>query len=92
MPVEILLTTYFSIQHVQAAAYLASRATRLERRSAANSGSSNLDVAVKGYASSSLFTTAAFLEALANELFADAAMPGGGHLSPLDARASSLSD
>lgn len=89
MLVGLSLKTYFSIQHVQAAAYMAHRASRLERRKALHS-TSPLDTAIKGYASSSLFTTVAFLEALVNELFADAAMPGGGHLSALDLKHRSL--
>jgi hypothetical protein len=89
MIVGISLQTYFSIQHVQAAAYLACRATCLERRSTARS-IPTLDVAIKGYASSSLFTTVAFLEALVNELFADAAKSDGGHLSSLEANTRGL--
>lgn len=89
MLVGLSLQTYFSIQHVQAAAYLASRAVRLERRYAAGS-TCNLGVAIKGYAASSLFTTVAFLEALVNELFADAAKSSGGHLSAIDEKSRSL--
>lgn len=87
MIVGVSLQTYFSIQHLQTAAYCAYRARRLECRGAVHSAST-LDVAIKGYVSSSLFATVAFLEALANELFADAAKPDGGHLSSLavDAR------
>lgn len=82
MLVGLSLQTYFSIQHSQAAAYLARRAARLERR--AERSTSTLDVVIKGYAASSLFATVAFLEALVNELFADAALPNGGHLSTVD--------
>lgn len=89
MIVGISLQTYFSIQHVQAAAYLARRAVRLERRSAAFP-TPTLDVAIMGYAASSLFATVAFLEALANELFADAAQLDGGHLSSLEITKRSL--
>lgn len=90
MIVGMSLQTYFSIQHVQAAAYLANRAVRLERRSAAFIPTPALEVAVKSYAASSLFATVAFLEALANELFADAAQLDGGHLSSLEIAKRSL--
>jgi hypothetical protein len=79
--VGLSLQTYFSIQHVQAAAYLARRASRLERAGAPTLRPPQIDVAIRGYASSTLFTAVAFLEALANELYADAAKPDGGHLS-----------
>lgn len=84
MLVGLSIQTYYSIQHVQAAAYFVRRASRLERRSAVTPGCPRLNVAIQGYASSSLFTMVAFLEALANELFADAAKADGGHLSDLD--------
>ena len=84
MLLGLSIQTYYSIQHVQAAAYFVRRASRLERRSAATPGCPRLNVAIQGYASSSLFTIVAFLEALANELFADAAKSDGGHLSVLD--------
>lgn len=86
MFVGISIQTYYSIQHVQAAAYFVRRASRLERRSAVTPGCPKLNVAIQGYASASLFAMVSFLEALANELFADAAKPDGGHLSVLDPR------
>lgn len=84
MLVGISIQTYYSIQHVQAAAYFVRRACRMERRSAVTPECSRLNVAIQGYASSSLFTMVAFLEALANEFFADAAKSEGGHLPVLD--------
>lgn len=84
--IGISLQTYFSIQHVQAASYFAHRASRMEKRSA-GSFDPRLQVAVVGYAASALFTTVAFLEALAAELYADAVKPDGGHLSALDPKA-----
>jgi hypothetical protein len=90
MLIGLSLQTYFSIQHVQAASYFSQRAARLERFASKQSRLPNLDVAVMGYAASALFTTTAFLEALVNELFADAAKPDGGHLSALDPKTRSL--
>ncbi|WP_212630692.1 hypothetical protein [Pseudomonas sp. KB-10] len=66
------------------AGYFVSRAERLERRYGAASFNANLDTLIAGYAASSLFTTVAFLEALINELFADAAQKNGGNLSSID--------
>ncbi len=75
--------TYYSIQHLQVAGYFVCRAERLERRCNVTSHNGSLDTLIAGYSASSLFTTVAFLEALANELFADAAQKDGGHLSPI---------
>ena len=86
----ISLQTYFSVQHVQAAAYFSRRASRLERRMSSGSTSDVLRVASSGYVSTTLFTSVAFLEALANELYADAERPDGGHLKVLDPRARRL--
>jgi hypothetical protein len=80
----ISLKTYFSIQHVQAAAYFSRRTSRLERRTSSGPNSDAMRVASRGYVSTTLFTTVAFLEALANELYADAEMPDGGNLKDLD--------
>ncbi len=79
----ISLKTYFSIQHVQAAAYFSRRTTRIERRKSPDLDNA-LRVASRGYVATTLFTAVAFLEALANELYADAEMPDGGHLKSLD--------
>jgi hypothetical protein len=78
------LQTYYSIQHVQAAAYLTRRAARIE---ADLTDETSADaVALKAYVSSVLFSSVAFLEALANEIYADALRPEGGHLSELEER------
>ncbi|XHS79824.1 hypothetical protein ACFJGW_07540 [Burkholderiaceae bacterium UC74_6] len=83
MIVGLGLYTYYSIQHVQAAAHLSARAARLERRIQLISKLPMASVAYKGNVISSIFTTVSFLEALANELFADAANDDGGHLTQL---------
>lgn len=77
------LQTFYSIQHIRAAAYFARRAGRIERR---YDGSliSPLLPAIQANATGALFSAVAFLEATANELFADASESGGGHLSGLD--------
>ena len=82
------LQTYYSIQHVQAAAYLTRRAAKIEETLADET--SPEAVALKAYVSSALFSSVAFLEALANEIFADAIRPEGGHLSVLNERDRSM--
>src|SRR5690606_21519155 len=81
MIVGIGIKTYYSIQHVQATAYFARQATSAENRISDEAG--NDAIVLKAYVASTLFSSVAFLEALANELFADAAQPDGGHLSSL---------
>ncbi|WP_273023489.1 hypothetical protein [Rheinheimera sp.] len=82
MLVGIGLKCYYSIQHLQAAAYLTRQASRIE---SCLSNEFNLElVALKAYVSSALFSSVAFLEALANEMYADAMQADGGHLSQLD--------
>jgi hypothetical protein len=90
MIVGMSLQTYFSIQHVQAAAYFSRKVSRLERHFGAGPMPPTVAVIGKGYVSTALFTSVAFLEALANELFADAEMPDGGHLSILGRQPLSL--
>jgi hypothetical protein len=75
--------TFYSIQHIRAAAYFARRAGRLERRFDGDP-TSRLLPAIQANVSGALFSSTAFLEATANELFADAATPGGGHLRGAD--------
>lgn len=84
MIVGIGLQTYYSIQHVQAAAYLTRRAAKIEAD--LTDETSPEAVALKAYVSSALFSSVAFLEALANEIYADAIRPEGGHLSELEER------
>ena len=76
------LYTYFSIQHIQSAAYLARHAFALEKEQTV-SYDSDRDADIMACGCGSLFSSVAFLEALVNELFADAARPDGGHLSLL---------
>lgn len=82
------LQTYYSIQHVQAAAYLTRCAGKIE--AGLTDETSDEAVALKAYVSSALFSSVAFLEALANEIYADAIRPEGGHLSELAERDRSM--
>lgn len=84
MLIGIGMKTYYSIQHVQAAAYLTRQAERIESNLTNDTEADA--VALKAYVSSALFSSVAFLEALANEIYADAIQPDGGHLSQLDER------
>ena len=88
MIVGISLQTYYSIRHAQSAAYFAQQATSVENRSSDETG--NREAILEAYVASTLFSSVAFLEALANEMFADAAQPGGGHLSSLPEAAIAL--
>lgn len=76
------LYTFYSIQHVQAAAYHARRAKRLERRYDGNL-TSPLGVGLLADAVAGLFAAVAFLEATVNELFAETAFSDGGQLRQL---------
>src|SRR5690606_35017923 len=72
------------IQHVQAAAYMTRQAAKIEAELTVDTAPEA--VALKAYVSSALFSSVAFLEALANEIYADAMRPDGGHLSTLGER------
>lgn len=80
---SIKILTYYSIQHLQTAEYFTQRAARLERRIKKDIFNSSLNSVIQGYSASTLLTTVAFLEALANEIFADAHLPDGGNLRKL---------
>lgn len=82
------LQTYYSIQHVQAAAYMTRQAARIEAELTQETAAEA--VALKAYVSSVLFSSVAFLEALVNEMYADATRPEGGHLSALKERDRSM--
>ena len=88
MIVGIGLQTYYSIQHVQAAAYLTRQAAAIEEDLTGDTAPEA--VALKAYVASALFSSVAFLEALANEIYADAIRPEGGHLAALDERDRSM--
>lgn len=81
----VSLQTFFSIQHVRAAAHFARRASELEG-SYDGTLTSPLLAAIQANVTGALLSSVAFLEATANELFADAAEPNGGHLRGLDTR------
>jgi hypothetical protein len=78
------LYTYYSIHHLQSAGYHAGRARRLERRYNGELTGRVLP-AIRAEAGSSIFASVAFLEATANELFAEALQTGGGDLRTLAA-------
>lgn len=61
---------------MQAAAYMTRQAVRVEADLAGDTAPEA--VALKTYVSSALFSSVAFLEALINEIYADAIRPCGG--------------
>ncbi|MBW3570601.1 MAG: hypothetical protein KY467_05805 [Gemmatimonadetes bacterium] len=73
------LYTFYSIQHFQSAGYHAGRAKRLEQRYKGEVTGRMLP-AIRAEAGSAIFASVAFLEATANELFAEALQTGGGEL------------
>ncbi|WP_226469889.1 hypothetical protein [Luteimonas panaciterrae] len=85
-PIGFSLQAFYSIQHIQAAAYFSKQATKLESK--VRNDNDPKAVALKAYVTSTLFLSVAFLEALTNEMLADAAEESGGHLQdiPLPAR------
>jgi len=86
----IALHTYFSIQHVQAAAYFSRQSAATEALVGHGDDPESLRVTIRANAASAIFMSAAFLEALANELFADALNSHGGHLDPISPKGRSL--
>lgn len=84
MSIQFVLQGFFSIQHIRTAAYMARRAKRLEARYD-GSATSRLLPAIRANSTSALFAAVEFLEAIVNELFADAGLPDGGHLKGFDA-------
>lgn len=82
------MQTYYSIQHLQAAAYMTRRAAKIEASLTGKTAPET--VVLKAYVSSALLSSVAFLEALVNEIFADAICSDGGHLSVLDERSRSM--
>jgi hypothetical protein len=83
MVTGMVLQTYFSIVHARSAAFFARQAAHLERQQEA-AYDAGRDSEILAYACGSIFSSIAFLEALANELFADATKADGGHLASLD--------
>jgi len=79
--------TYYSIQHVRAAALFTRNIRRLESNLQGAVWSEEDRVAGLAYVAAALFSAVAFLEALANELYADAVMPDAGHLKHLNPEA-----
>ena len=83
MIVGIGLRTYFSIQHLQAAAYFAKQSKELEAGSVHHASELTGSHVRKAYVTGSLLSSIAFMEALINELYADAATSDGAHLESL---------
>lgn len=75
MVTSFSLQTYLSVQHIISASYFCDRAFRIEDRAKANATSDD-DLRIKAYSSSAVFLSVAFLEALINEIFADAEFAG----------------
>lgn len=73
------LHEFYSIQHIQAAAYHARHARRLESRYRGEL-TSPLRVGILADAVAALFAAVAFLEATVNELFAESEFSDGGEL------------
>lgn len=84
MIISIGMQTYYSIQHIQAAAYMTRSASKIEAQ--LTDETDHEAVVLKAYVSSALFSSVAFLEALANEIYADALQPNEEHLSTLTER------
>lgn len=84
MIVSFGMQTYYSIQHVQAAAYFTRCAAKVEAELIDETAPEA--VVLKAYVASALFSSVAFLEAQVNEIYADALLSEGDHLSTLDKR------
>jgi len=83
--VRIVLRSYFSSHLLWTAQREAEIAGRME---AAHSGESRFDVEHRGHVLSSIVASAAFMEAMINELYQDAAddhIPEDGYIAPLSA-------
>ncbi|SFD55458.1 hypothetical protein [Paracidovorax konjaci] len=85
--VTVSIQTYYSIQHVQAAALFTRNIRSLESNLKGAPWSEEDRVAGLAYVAAALFSAVAFLEALASELYADAMVPHAGHLKHLSAGA-----
>lgn len=84
---EMALRAYFSVQHLMSANHFVRKTERTERRIALSFDSEATTHLVMTYATGTIFAAGAFLEALINELFADAALADGGHLRTLPEQA-----
>ncbi len=69
--VEVVLRSYFSIQHIQSAAYFAKEAAKIEKQVKENMRG-DVSAVHCAYVTASIFTAVAFLEANINEIFCDA--------------------
>ncbi|MGG2197874.1 hypothetical protein [Paenibacillus validus] len=72
--VEVKSRTYFSMQHVSAAAYFARRSGEAENRFVPNMDPFPSDIhhEIRSYVTASIFSSVAFIEATINELLCDA--------------------
>lgn len=83
MGVSIALRTYFSLIHIQSAALFARHAAEVEKTYGGH-GNDVLLAKQHAYAVGAVFAAVSFLEALINELFADAGEKYQNHLDGLD--------
>lgn len=83
----ISIRSYFSAHLLWTARHLSELAGQIE---AAHEGRSRFDIEHQGFVLASILSSAAFLEAVANELFQDAAgghgLTGDGYLAPLSSK------
>lgn len=91
MPVRIVMRNYFSTHMLWASQAFASKAAAIEAK---HSGESRFDIEHRAYVLSAIMNAAAFLEAMVNELFQDAAddhgITGDGYVAPLSSRTREL--
>lgn len=91
MPVQILMRNYFSTYMLWASQDCASKAAAIERN---HDGEGKIDIEHRAYVLSAVLHAAAFVEAMVNELFQDAAddygVDGDGYIAPLGPRAREL--
>ncbi len=79
----VSVQTYYSIQHVRAAAFFAREMRALETRLHGTVWREADNVAGLGYVAATLFSAVGFLEALVNEIYADSLTQDGHHLKHL---------
>src|SRR6266704_5985193 len=89
-PIRLVMRNYFSTHLLYAARHLSDLAGTIE---AGHQGQSRFDIEHRAYVLSSIQASAAFLEAMINELFQDAYdnhVPPDGYITPLPAQTRQL--
>ncbi|MBO1255709.1 hypothetical protein J3L16_08435 [Alteromonas sp. 5E99-2] len=76
------LQTFYSIKHLKTSIYFVERAKEIECSLTSNTGEA-VDI-LHSYVTGALFSSVAFLEALANEMFAEASKSNGGCFNSLE--------